>query len=130
MKKLITLVSALTIITALPAFAEDHTKTEITPDYIAGFLAGADLTDGAIIDNINSDNESDFIQRAYRTRLGKEHPSEQPTYLAGFCIPEGISEDTLISNISAQLKTTTMPVNTQRDTIVYSAIKTLYPCKK
>ncbi|WP_428033599.1 hypothetical protein [Amphritea sp.] len=130
MNKTITLVSALTFFTALPAFAEGHANTEISRDYIAGFLAGADLTDGAIIDNISSGNESDFIQRAYRTRLGKEHPSLQPTYLAGFCIPEGISEEKLINSISDQLKQTTKPANTQRDTIVYSAIKALYPCNK
>lgn len=129
MKKTITLVSALTFITALPAFADDHANAQISPDYIAGFLAGAALTDGAIIDSISTGNESEFIQRAYRTRLGKEHPSVQPTYLAEFCIPEGTPENTLISNISAQLKQTTMPADTQRDSLVYSAIKTIYPCE-
>ncbi len=128
MKKAITLVSVLTFITALPANAEDHADTTITPDYIAGFLAGADLTDGAIIENINSDKGSDFLRRAYRTRLGTDHPNEQPTYLAGFCIPEDVSEASLINNISAQLKQTTMPENTQRDARVYSAVKSLYPC--
>ncbi|MBR9867306.1 MAG: hypothetical protein GYB20_07225 [Oceanospirillales bacterium] len=129
MRKTITLVSIIALSTAPIAFAERHANDEITPDYIAGFLAGADLTDGAIIDSISSGNESEFIQRAYRTRLGTEHPATQPTYLAGFCLPDSTTEDTLISSILEHLKETPRPTNSQRDIILYNAIKALYPCK-
>lgn len=129
MRKTTTLVSIIVLSTAPIAFAERQTNDEITPDYIAGFLAGADLTDGAIIDSISSGNESEFIQRAYRTRLGKKYPATQPTYLAGFCLPENATEDTLISSILEQLKETPRPANSQRDMTLYNAIKALYPCK-
>ncbi|SEQ67056.1 hypothetical protein SAMN03080615_02288 [Amphritea atlantica] len=129
MKKTIALVSALALPTAPAAFAEHHAYDAISPDYIAGFLAGADLTDGAIIDNISSGNESEFILRAYRTRLGKEHPAEQSTYLAGFCLPEGATQDSLISSILDKLSHTPRPDNTQRDVFLYNIIKSLYPCQ-
>jgi len=128
MKKTMTLVSILAVSVASPVFAEDHSNNEITPEYIAGFLAGASLTDGAIIDNLSSGNESEFIQRAYRTRLGEEHPAAQPTYLAGFCLPEDATEDSVISNISNELKHTTQPANSPRDITLYNTIKSLYPC--
>lgn len=128
MKKTMTLVSILAFSAASPVFAENHTTNEITPEYIAGFLAGAALTDGAIIDNLSSGNESEFIQRAYRTRLGEEHPATQATYLAGFCLPEDATADSIISNISDELKHTTQPANSQRDITLYNTIKSLYPC--
>ncbi|WP_417222204.1 hypothetical protein [Amphritea sp.] len=130
MKKAITLVFAMTFLSVPPAMAHEHAHMDISSEYIAGFLAGANLTDGAIIQNINTGNESDFLQRAYRTRLGKKHPNAQATYLAGFCLPEGIDDKTVIHKVTEKLKSTTYPENTQRDVIVYNTIKSLYPCRE
>ncbi|MBU2966298.1 hypothetical protein Q4508_16905 [Amphritea sp. 2_MG-2023] len=129
MKKAMTVVFAMTFMTA-PAFADQHDQNDISAEYIAGFLAGANLTDGAIIKNISTGEESEFLQRAYRTRLGKKHPSTQVTYLAGFCLPEGIDDKTVINKVTEKLKTTTYPEKTQRDIIVYNTIKSLYPCNE
>ncbi|RTE66443.1 hypothetical protein EH243_07560 [Amphritea opalescens] len=128
MKKTMTFVFAMTFMTVPTAFAEQHNH-DISAEYIAGFLAGANLTDGAIIKNINSGNESDFIQRAYRTRLGKKHPDSQATYLAGFCLPKDIDDETVVSNVSEALESRTYPETMQRDAIVYNTIKSLYPCE-
>lgn len=128
MKKAITLMFAMTFLSVSSAIAHEQTHTDISPEYIAGFLAGANLTDGAIIQNISTGNESVFLQRAYRTRLGEKHPNTQATYLAGFCLPEGIDNQTVVNKVIETLKSTTQPEDTQRDIIVYNTIKFLYPC--
>ncbi|MDO6562260.1 Rap1a/Tai family immunity protein [Amphritea sp. 1_MG-2023] len=129
MKQTITLVFAMTFLSAPSAFADQHSSIEITSEYVAGFIAGANLTDGAIIKNISAGNESNFIKRAYRTRLGEYHPNTQATYFAGFCIPEGVDDKTVTNKVIQQLKNTSnYSANTQRDVIVYNTIKSLYPC--
>lgn len=127
MKKIISIAFTMTFVITQPAFADQH--RDITSEYVAGFLAGANLTDGAILENIDTNNESEFLQRAYRTRLGNKYRM-QATYLAGYCLPEGVTNDTLIHNIINSLKNTAYPENTARDVLVYNTIKSLYPCKE
>ena len=57
--------------------------------YIAGFLDGALLTDSAIIDSLAT-SQSDFFERAYRTRLGAGRAPPPPTLLAEFCLPANL----------------------------------------
>lgn len=131
MKKLSSVISLVTCLGITPALAMDDGSKQISKDYIAGFLAGARLTDDEIINNIKTAGESssgsDFLDRAFRTRLGNQ--PVPATYYAGFCIPEDQSRTSVIRNIADQLKLVKHEQDTLPDSLVYQAVKTQYPCK-
>lgn len=100
--------------------------------YIAGFLAGAQLTDSEIIRRIEAESEveprSDFFKRAFKTRLGKSAEAFPATYFAGFCIPENESTETVVANIVQQISLQTHTNSTNKALVIYTAIQTRYPC--
>lgn len=92
--------------------------------FIKGFLQGALLTDTAIIESIEQD-EPTYAERAMQTRLGKR--SNQPTALAGFCLPENrtildIAEETLLHVKTSERNSAELARN------VYESLKVDYPC--
>lgn len=92
--------------------------------FIEGFLAGALLTDAAIITTLeNTEGGTDFIDRAYRTRVNRRRlPS---TFLASFCLPRvGTAE--LVADIRALLRN----ADPERPLgeVVYDVLRTHYPC--
>ncbi len=93
--------------------------------FIKGFLQGALLTDTAIIKSIIEDSEPTYAERASRTRLGRK--SNQPTALAGFCLPEDRSILELAEETLGQVK------ESERNSVelaqnVYRSLKANYPC--
>jgi len=116
-----------------PALAMENESRQISKDYIAGFLAGARLTDGEIIKHIKNTDESSsasgFLERAFKTRLGTPPASIPATYYAGFCIPEDEPRTLVIRNIADQFKLVKYEQGTSPDSLVYQAVKLRYPCK-
>ena len=92
-------------------------------NYLEGFISGALLTDAAIIQSLASAEGSDFMDRAYRTRLGQK--PVPPTFLAAFCLPE-VPMPELIADIRKHM----VGANPQRDLgdLVYGVLKQHYPC--
>lgn len=126
----------LTIIACLfsPAlFAENTNNDGLDNAYIAGFLAGAQLTDNAIVKQFdsNTDNEepSDFFKRAFKTRVGKRQSTVPATYYAGFCLPENTSEEIIIDAILTEVKNASSSQDLEKASAVYLALRNLYPCK-
>lgn len=133
MKKISCVLSLVTCLGITPALAMDDGSKQISKDYIAGFLAGARLTDGEIIKHFKTAGESssgsDFLDRVFRTRIGNQPVPVPATYYAGFCIPEDKSHTSIIRNIADQLKHVKHDQDTSPDSLVYQAIKMLYPCR-
>jgi len=93
--------------------------------FIKGFLQGALLTDAAIIKSIETQQPT-FVERAAQTRLGKR--SNQPTALAGFCLPANrtvleLAEETL-DHVKASERNSVELANN-----VYDSLKVDYPCQ-
>ncbi len=113
------------------AFAgETQTQSTLSDDYIKGFLAGADLTDTEIINRFRSAStheRSDFLKRAFKTRVGDRN-ALPATYYAGFCIPESLSLQTVVSDLQTQLANApSSNANTDAD-LLYSTLRKHYPC--
>lgn len=96
--------------------------------YVAGFLDGALLTDAAVVNNLSSDERSDFMVRAYRTRVGEGRAPLPPTALADFCLPDGLSSDAAAGRVVDALGQKPATTQTLQDE-VYSAVKALFPCE-
>lgn len=131
MKRWISLV--FTVVLAGPAWAgvaEDCQSAAATEashacdTYIEGFIAGALLTDAAIIQSLEKTEGSAFMDRAYRTRLGQ--PALPPTYLASYCLPE-LPMDQMIADIRSHMA----KVDPQQPLgeVVYAILKKHYPCE-
>ena len=92
--------------------------------FIEGFIAGALLTDAAIVDSFNQSEEgSSFVTRAYRTRLGQSETP--PTFFASFCLSEETTE-VIIRQIRADM----VDLNPKEPLgdVVYRLLKARYPC--
>lgn len=92
--------------------------------FVEGFLAGALLTDAAIIESLEKSEEgSGFMARAYRTRLGKS--TAPATYFASFCLP-----DKTLQALVAEIRADMSDLDPARPLgeVVYSVIKQRYPC--
>lgn len=103
--------------------------TLICERFIEGFLEGALLTDAAIMATIEKeqDSEPSFTDRAIKTRIGSR--IEQPTELAGFCLPEKYTVHAIAKKILAKIE------NPQVDSDVlgaatYTTLKTHYRCDR
>ncbi|UTA48487.1 hypothetical protein L1F30_02825 [Simiduia sp. 21SJ11W-1] len=91
--------------------------------YIEGFIAGALLTDAAIVESLERSEGSAFMDRAYRTRLGQK--PVPPTYLASFCLPEQ-PIDAMVKEIRGHL----LKAKPSRNigVVIYDVLKKHYPC--
>lgn len=134
MSKITPVVAMITCILATTVSAQQSSYESIDEAYIAGFLAGAQLSDREIISRFNvsdgSDEPSDFLKRAFKTRLGEPQPTVPDTYYAGFCIPEDQSQKTVINAIIKEIKTRQTTTETEKANSVFLAVQTLYPCQK
>lgn len=136
-----------------PAFYDDmnrmcsntnvHSKTVFITScyqYIRGFLQGAVITDTVIMQKVQADGfDSDFAQRAYRTRVGNlqdrisTSESIPATLFAGFCLPnEQVSHEvvvTLLDDVKQRFLQIDdgVPDNPLSEHL-YELLKQRYPC--
>lgn len=97
--------------------------------YVAGFLDGALLTDTAIIRSLTTDGDadtSDFLARAYQTRVGHLRGGAPATALAEFCLPPELTIDDAAREVLPLLRT---DPDTTLQEAVYAAVKTRFPCQ-
>lgn len=133
MKHLMPILALTTCVSAPSLFASDGTESNsLDKSYIAGFLAGAQLTDTEIIRRFNAANEggqpSSFFERAFKTRVG-ERPSTLPaTYYAGFCVPENTANDDVINSILGEITQKSTSVDLDKAQSVFRALRNQYPC--
>ena len=96
--------------------------------YIAGFLDGALLTDTAIITSIEQSQVSDFLARAYRTRVGNTRRQKPPpTFLAEFCLPPGVSIDDAARQVHLAMRPLGEDASLQEH--VYETVRQVFPCE-
>ena len=133
MKKIAHIFTIMACLFSPILLAESTINNDVDNAYIAGFLAGAQLTDRVIIKRFNTyiENEepSDFFKRAFRTRVGESQVAKPDTYYAGFCIPEDTSEKTVINAILKEVESTNSSKNLQKSSAIYLALRNLYPCQ-
>ncbi|WP_372835514.1 hypothetical protein [Pontibacterium sp.] len=133
MKHLMPIFTLITCVSAPSLFASDETDSNtLDKSYIAGFLAGAQLTDTEIIRRFDAANKgdqpSDFFERAFKTRVG-ERPSAVPaTYYAGFCLPESKSNNDVIDSILGEITQKSSSSDLDKAHSVFRALRNQYPC--
>lgn len=128
MKRLSHFFAVLTFVATPMALANvNHNEGVIDEAYVAGFLSGAQLTDTEIIQKLElAGPQSDFVQRAYNTRVGERYPV-QATYYAGFCIPDSTASQDVISAILDEVGNPKY-VKEDKAEKVYQAVKAIFPC--
>lgn len=113
---------------------EGHAATEIEiaicHAYIEGFLDGAVITDTAIIASVSDADpeESDYLKRAYMTRVGSYNPKLPATALAHFCLPEGTMRSDVVAAIAEAIaldKGAAEDVSAS----LYNILQANYPCE-
>ncbi len=133
MKKLAHIFTIIACLFSPTLMADSMNDDGLDSAYIAGFLAGAQLTDSVIMkrfDNYTENEEpSDFFKRAFKTRVGPRPAAVQATYYAGFCLPENTSEKIIIDTILLEVKNADSSPNLEKSSAVYLALRNLYPCK-
>ncbi len=118
-----------------PAILAEGSENSLDKVYVAGFLAGAQLTDNVIIKQFDSyienDEPSDFFKRAFKTRVGGGKPKAvvPATFYAGFCLPENTAEETVIDAIIKEVESADSSQNLEKSSAVYLALRNLYPCQ-
>jgi hypothetical protein len=112
---------------------EDKTQLAIDKAYITGFLAGAQLSDGKIMEHFETlgskDQQSDFFQRAFRTRVGDASQQLPTTYYAGFCLPDDRITDAVVMTILKDVRQSTTGSELPDADSVFAALNRNYPCK-
>lgn len=133
MKRLTTTVALVTCLSATSLFATADTDSDATQKaYIAGFLAGAQLSDSEIIrrfdDASRNEQPSSFFERAFKTRVGERSSSVPATYYAGFCLPDDIVDEEVIKTIMDEVRQTDTDSAEGKASVVFKAIQTKFPC--
>lgn len=125
-------ISALLICMAVaPVSVAQQRDVQISDDFIAGFLAGAQITDDAIIKRLDSEGEqrSDFFERAFKTRVGDRAKPVPATYYAGFCIPDEEAVSTVVTHVKQEIGRMTQEEGVPNNAdLVYKALRSRYPC--
>ena len=103
--------------------AADAAARELCTYYVAGFLDGALLTDTAIVANLSRGTTSTFLDRALRTRTGRE----PATALADFCLPDHIGIDEAAHLVTDRLTGRDFTDHSLQNQ-VYEQVKALFPC--
>lgn len=106
-------------------------ETAICHAYIEGFLDGAVITDTAIIASVTAEEvaDSEYLQRAYKTRVGSYNPKLPATALAQFCLPSGKERSEIVTTIATAIgedKDAAKDISIS----LYSILKSYYPCEK
>tara|TARA_R110002110_G_scaffold415561_1_gene650782 strand:- start:83025 stop:83501 length:477 start_codon:yes stop_codon:yes gene_type:complete len=112
----------------------DAVAMALCSSYIEGFLDGALVTDTAIVNNISSGKggaeASDFMTRAYQTRVGSSRGVLPATYLAEFCLPADLPRSSLVERLAKLLASHRFDT-AKRETVadaLYDEIKRSFPC--
>lgn len=119
--------------TLLAACTPPAESSEACRFYIAGFLDGALLTDTAIISSLmavdpgNDSSSSEFLARAYRTRVGHLRGNPPSTALAEFCLPPDLTID---AAAEAVLPLLDVSAGSSLQETVYAAVKARFPCEQ
>jgi hypothetical protein len=97
--------------------------------YIEGYLDGALVTDAAVVETVaRSEGEtSEFVKRAYLTRVGSKRKNLPATALAHFCLPESVTRPDIVGSIGDALKSADIISDTLSEA-VYEILKKQYPC--
>lgn len=134
MKKIAHIFTIIACLFSPALLAESMHNDDIDSTYVAGFLAGAQLTDRVIIKRFNTyiknEEPSDFVKRAFKTRVGERQAAVPATFYAGFCIPEKTSEKVVISAILKEVKSANSSKDLKKASSVYLALRNLYPCQQ
>ena len=97
--------------------------------YIEGFLDGALVTDAAIVESMSGDQHttSDYLKRAYQTRVSSQRLNLPPTALAHFCLPENESRADVVETIAADLLAREDDGKPISD-VLFGILQSKYPC--
>ena len=97
--------------------------------YIEGFLDGALVTDAAIVESMSGDQHttSDYLKRAYQTRVSSQRLNPPPTALAHFCLPENESRAEVVETIAADLLAREDDGKPISD-VLFGILQSKYPC--
>ena len=114
---------------------EGHAATEaeiaICHAYIEGFLDGAVITDTAVIASVEegAPKESDYLKRAYMTRMGSYNPKLPATALAHFCLPQGMEREEVVEAIATAIA---LDESAAEDVSIslYNILQAHYPCEE
>ena len=134
MKKITHVLIIIVCLFSPTLFADSKNNDGLAGAYVAGFLAGAQLTDNVIIKRLDTYNEnkepSDFFKRAFKTRLGIRPAKVPATYYAGYCLPEDTSEKIVITAVLNEIESADSSNHLDRASTVYLALRNLYPCEE
>ena len=114
---------------------EGHAATEaeiaICHAYIEGFLDGAVITDTAVIASVGegAPEESDYLKRAYMTRMGSYNPKLPATALAHFCLPQGMERKQVVETIATAIA---LDESAAEDVSIslYNVLQASFPCEE
>jgi len=110
---------------------EASTESMVCAAYIEGFLDGAIVTDAAVVESLTSTPTatSDYLKRAYSTRVGWERGKLPATALAHFCLPEETARADVVSAIVTALEASGSRDSGDVATSVYNILSANYPCQ-
>lgn len=114
---------------------EGHAATEaeiaICHAYIEGFLDGAVITDTAVIASVGegAPEESDYLKRAYMTRMGSYNPKLPATALAHFCLPQGVERKQVVETLATAIA---LDESAAEDVSIslYNVLQASFPCEE
>ena len=114
---------------------EGHAATEaeiaICHAYIEGFLDGAVITDTAVIASVGegAPEESDYLKRAYMTRMGSYNPKLPATALAHFCLPQGMERKQVVETLATAIA---LDESAAEDVSIalYNVLQASFPCEE
>lgn len=130
MKRIVRISALLACMAATTVSAGEQKEPMISDDFIAGFIAGAQMTDGEIITRLNAEGEkrSDFFERAFKTRVGERSEPVPATYYAGFCIPDDAEAGQVVKTVKLEVETLRQQNEPGGAELVYKALRSRYPC--
>lgn len=108
-----------------------ETSRAVCHAYIEGFLDGALVTDTAIVKNVGGEEDifSNYTMRALRTRVGEVRAPLPATFLADFCLPEGVERREVVTDLAGELATLDFTAEPITEAI-YRQIKQSFPCPR
>lgn len=98
--------------------------------YVDAFIAGAETYDDILVGHFRRDHQerSDFLKRAYQTRLGMSHSKEYPHAGVPFCITNGIGNQDLVGQVLTSLPTA-LADRKQLHTSILANLVEAFPCR-
>lgn len=132
MKKLPHMIALLWCL-GTPVLSTAGNTDAIDRAYIEGFLAGAQLTDSEILTRLEDarpdEKYSDFFKRAFETRIGSAKEPIPATFYAGFCLPENLTGDQVVTQILKEINSTEGLSGSEKANRIFQAVRSKYPCQ-